>query len=756
MTTDTDALHQEALALHHTGRYEEAEAAYQQCLRHHPENADAWRNLGMVYYQQQRYGEAKQALQRALAVDDRKAIQHYCFGLVLEQLGEVTAAMQAYQQALAIEPALIDAYSGLGHLLEATGQLTEAAAVYQQAIAIDATYVGGHMNLGNVLLALGQASDAIHAYKQALTLQPTNADIFYNLGIAFDQLQQPLSAAFCYGYAAFHQRDYTSAVHYFEQVIAAEVLEINCYLAMIEAYRHLNQPEDADRIARLGLHHYPTSHELYIEWLRTMHHFHREQDALEVAHAASQRLPHELIFQLYQRLFLPIMYDTLEDIVSWRQRFSEGMATLAQEPNASFANRDSVLRAIRYHNNFYLQYQGYNDRDLQQQYGQFVQRVMATYYPDWSRPRPHPGLTLGEKIRVAYISEGFSHNVTGKLLSSLYRYTDRQQFAIYTYLTSEKSDYVTGQYRLYSDVFRQLPESVEQVCAQIASDAPHIVVFPAIGMRPFITELACLRLAPVQCTTWLHPTTSGIPTIDYFLGSDAMEPDNAQDHYSETLVRLPNLGIPYPTPVLPPLTCQRPDLGLPNDALLYISCQALPKYLPQYDYLYAEIAHQMPQAKLVFVRHVSTSVTDLFCRRLQRAFAQLGLDYSNHCIILPRLHRNYYFALLQLADIFLDTIGWSGGVTSAEAIACGLPIVTCPGELMRGRQSYGMLNLIGVTDTIAHNPQEYVALAVRLGQDQTWRADVKRRLLEQGARLYDDRSCVTALESFYRQVIIAR
>ena len=42
-------------------------------------------------------------------------------------------------------------------------------------------------------------------------------------------------------------------------------------------------------------------------------------------------------------------------------------------------------------------------------------------------------------------------------------------------------------------------------------------------------------------TAWGHPMTSGLPTIDAFLSADAMEPPDAQDHYSEELVRLPGL-----------------------------------------------------------------------------------------------------------------------------------------------------------------------------------------------------------------------
>ena len=69
-------------------------------------------------------------------------------------------------------------------------------------------------------------------------------------------------------------------------------------------------------------------------------------------------------------------------------------------------------------------------------------------------------------------------------------------------------------------------------------------------MDPLAGRLAAQRLAPVQCVAWGHPETTGMPTLDYFLSSDLMEPPDGEAHYTEHLVRLPNLGLCYvPEPV---------------------------------------------------------------------------------------------------------------------------------------------------------------------------------------------------------------
>ena len=50
--------------------------------------------------------------------------------------------------------------------------------------------------------------------------------------------------------------------------------------------------------------------------------------------------------------------------------------------------------------------------------------------------------------------------------------------------------------------------------------------------------LAFSRLARVQCVTWGHPDTTGIPNMDYFISSNLIEPKEADEHYSEKLQRL--------------------------------------------------------------------------------------------------------------------------------------------------------------------------------------------------------------------------
>jgi protein O-GlcNAc transferase len=530
-------------------------------------------------------------------------------------------------------------------------------------------------------------------------------------------------------------------------------------ITYIEVARGLGQTqqfETALSILQEGLAVCEPDEQLYNEAIFALEQANRTAEAIALAGRARKSFPDLRYFELREALMLPLLYDTEQQIGHYRARYSAGLAERIEGFNLDNPlDRRAALDAVSHHLNFYLGYQGRDDRELQEQYSRFVHAVMAANYPDWVKPLAMPSLCPGEKIRVGYISAHFRDHSVTKLFSGWLRELDRNEFEPFVYHNGQTVDAVTKDIRQLTDHFRHIPGVLEPLCQAVASDNLHIAVFLDVRHRR-MQMMSALRLAPVQCVAWAHPITSGAPMLDYYLSGDLMEPDDAQDHYSERLIRLPGLGVCYPKPMIPRplLRKSRGDFGLGEDRIVFLCCQSIFKYLPQHDYLFVRIAKRMPTAQFVFLALNEVIARD-FLARLRPAFAAQGLEASDHCVTLPLLGKFDYWNLNLVADVFLDSLQWSGGVTTLEAIACGLPIVTLPGRYMRGRHSYGILSQLGMTDTIANDQNQYVDIAVRLGADREWRTDVINRMKSNQARLYSDTKCVRALEDFFRSVVVA-
>ena len=253
---------------------------------------------------------------------------------------------------------------------------------------------------------------------------------------------------------------------------------------------------------------------------------------------------------------------------------------------------------------------------------------------------------------------------------------------------------------------------------------------------------------------WGHPVTSGLPTIDVFLSSECMEPEHSADQYTEELIRLPGLSVCLKSPAKLSDGLERGGMSLPMDRVIVLCCQTLSKYRPEHDSIWVDIAQECPEALICFVAHPSAVVTEAFGVRLARAFESRSLRLADHIRFLPRLSEGAYHDLNRMSDVYLDSIGWSGGNTTIEAIYHGLPIVTLPGSTMRSRHTAGILQHIGLGELIASDERDYVARACRLIRETDHRAEIRNATQVAAGSLWGDTAPVRALENFLKQRVV--
>ncbi|MBF0372926.1 MAG: hypothetical protein HQL39_05845 [Alphaproteobacteria bacterium] len=475
--------------------------------------------------------------------------------------------------------------------------------------------------------------------------------------------------------------------------------------------------------------------------------------ARDAYHAALLADPDDLAARWLGGRVLPRVYHSPEDIDLWRGRFVDAIGALAATtPLDGPEQAVRAANAILLRTNFELAYQARDDRPAQELWGRLTTRSMAGVLPDLAAAPPRPERPDG-RIRIGYASSFFWSHTISLLFAGWIMGANRDRFAVHVYLTGGRRDGTTETLGRHADVFRDLHATdVAGAARAIRDDRLDVLVFPDLGMEPRSFALAALKLAPVVCVGMGHPVTTGLPTVDWFLTSDLMEPEGGEAHYAEKLLRLPGTSFHY-TPNAKPPAKGRAALGLPEDGVLYLCCQAQQKYLPQYDALFPAIAARLPASRFVFIEHRSMAHVNRMLRaRIERAFAARGLDPSRHLVFLPWLEWTDFLDLNAACDVFLDSVGWSGGNTTFEALSRGMPVVTLPGAFMRGRHALAMLRILGAEDCVARDADHYVEIAVRLGEDRGFH-ERQRAIVAAGRdRLFRDRAPVEALEVFYQRV----
>jgi protein O-GlcNAc transferase len=590
--------------------------------------------------------------------------------------------------------------------LQKAGKFDQAAEIYQEILLTEPTF-NVHIKLGDTLLKLGKNKQAILSYSKAYLMNQNNASLNFKLARAHFRNSSQVS------------RDFS--IHFFKKAIDLD-------------------PENAKYLYRYGLVlRYMGKKEEAIDCFRKVLVLRPAMAPARIALCISQ---------------IPIIYENVDEIVNSRNNYRQELEHLGET-----IELDSPASVKELSQNlffpFYLPYQGFNDRDLQCLYGDLVCRIQAARYPQWAQKPVMPVVEPGKPLRVGIVSGFFfSHANWWVIIKGWIENLNKQKFHLYGYYTNRKKDDATESARQKCFSFVENIFSLEKLAEIIRHDRLHLLIFPEIGMDNLSAKLASLRLAPIQCNSWGHPVTSGFPTIDYYLSSDLMESSFAEEHYTEKLIRLPNCSIYYTPPDTTEIAVSRDTYGLRPNSVLFLCSQSLFKYLPQYDDIIPSIAQQVADCQFLFFQMISSHVITKFRNRLNRAFSRYDLKAEDFLVFLPYLDYERYHSIYRLSDVFLDNIGWSGCTTTLKAIDCDLPVVTSQeSDLMRGRHSLAFLGMMGVQETIARTPAEYISLAVRLGLDLPWRKQIIDKMHLNKPKIYRDTKCPIALEEFIEKVV---
>ena len=676
---------------------------------------------------------AKNFYKETLKINPNHIDAHNNLGILLHQLGEYEKAIGCYEKAIEIQPNYAAAYYNRGNTHKVLGEYEKAIGCYEKAIEIQPNYAAAYYNRGNTHKVLGEYEKAIGCYEKAIEIQPNYVDAHNNLGILLHQLLEYQKAIGCYEKVIEIQFNYEGAHNNLGNIykeLGDHQKAIGCYEKAIEI-----QPNYVDAHNNLG--------NIYKE-------LGDHQKAIGFYEKVIQIEPNNLTSHWFLMNIFPIVYKDLKEIDHYRKKFDNSINKinylLDTQPKYT---KKHLVDAINSSTNFYLHYQGRDDFELQQRYAHLIEQITQKIYPDFHKERKTN--ISSPKIKIGFVSSFFKSHTVSKLFKNWILKLDQKKFKRFVYYVGNKFDHTTNEIKKNVDYFFNHTD-VDQLINQISQDNLDVLIYLDIGMRPIIQILSSLRLAPIQCNTWGHPVTSGFKNIDYYFSSELMENQNSQKCYSEKLIMLPNLGINYDFPNLSNI--KKPNILNKSDATIFFNLQSLFKLLPQDDHIYLDIIKKHSNCYFWFFDGVKDSITYTFKKRISELFQKEGYNFEKYSYFHQRCSQEEFFGIIEASDIILDSLNWSGGNTSLEAISLDKPIVTYPSTFMRGRHTYGILKILDIEETIAISKKNYVEIAVKLATDKNFRNSIVDKIKKNKNKLFNDDKPLKFLEKVIRKKLI--
>ena len=652
--------------------------------------------LAFENYKNGNLHDAEKLFYDVLKISPNHFFSLFLLGTISAQLNKYQDAIKFFQETIKINPNYKETQNNLGNIFNELGQYEEAEHCYKKAIDIDENFVDANYNYGNFLEKIGKNKDALLYYKKTIELDPGYIKAHYNLGNVYEKL-----------------RELEKAISSYKKVIQINPDFILAYIGLGILYRGAGEIKKAI---------------IYFE------------KAIEID-------PKNLNAHWLNMNSFPIVYEKTEELNLYRKRFEENIKKIDKliDNNRKYT-KNEILEAVQSSTNFYLTYQGKDDLYLQKNYAQLLERLTNIVYPELNVEINN---SKSKNIRIGFVSSNLIFHSITKTFKSWVLNLDEKLFSSYVYYVGNKFDEATNQIKKIANNFFNHTH-IDQLINRISSDKLDALIYFDIGMNPKIQILGSLRLAPIQCVTWGHPTTSGLKNIDYFFSSELIEFKNSQKQYSEKLITLPGIGTNYEPPAL--LNTKSSNFTKANK-VIFLSYHSLFKIVPGDDHIFFDILKDVPNCQFWFFESTETKATSIFKSRLLKLCEKAGIVFNKYFFFIPRCSYQEFLCFIAQADIVLDSLSFSGFNTAIEALNLNKPVITLPGILMKQRLAYSVLKTISVYETIADSKKNYVDISIKLARDNEFRSLVIKKINSNKSKIFNNDKSIRFIEDFFKKKI---
>lgn len=737
---DLEAMLARARAAAEAGERPEAERIYRQLVATELSDPRPYCNLAVLALMEKRSAEAIPLLERAAAIDPDHARTQLNLGMALQLEERTSEAIVALRQAVRLDPQLAEAWNNLGYVLTAAKQPEEAMEAYRKALDLNPVYSTAAENLsrlladysnptaaeavlrnlpeqaitatvvftlGEMLRLQGRFQEARDAYFRSMDLAPEDADLrlgvgqaLISCGLADEAVMTllPLPAMrpddpLPLGLLAFSLQaigEMEQAMELYQQVLKMDpqLLPPRNLLGLCYAIR--GQHDLAIREFRAGLEVDPTHEDLRCNLAASI----RNQGFLADSMAELDRL--------------------LEEIPD-----SIG-ALVIQLFNCSIGSESLAPRALELSRRYWQLVRAQPSGLILPAFGSQGQSSpfdQATSHEP-ARPVAAPTASLpaapreDRRLRIGFLSAEIGNHVVGSFLSSFLEHYNRERFAVELFGATRRFennahwmvDQVDEHWLLQSMGMGEARALIQSRRIDVLVETSGFTADTAIG-------LLAERCAPIQCHYIGYHATTGLDTIDWFIGDAETVPEAFAPQFVERLWRLPRPWLAR-TPMLhPPEAISTNTDGIP----VLGSFNQLAKLGEETLRYWAAALKAVPTAQ-VLVKDRCTADSQN-CDRIRTTLAGYGVAPERITFLGYAGSMAEHLALYNQLDVALDATPWSSATTAFDALEMGVPLVAIRGGCTAARMSSGLLRGVNRSEWLAESPEQFAAIVSRLCSD---------------------------------------
>jgi protein O-GlcNAc transferase len=711
---DIASILQSAVALHRSGRAQQADAMYRQVLAHDPRQPDALNLLGIIALQSGHYEEAVGFIQRSLDARPDHADTLNNLGSALRNCGRIDEAVAAYRRSLVVRPKNPEVMNNLGNALRMAGKLDESAEALREALSLKQDFPEAHNNIGATLRDQGLLNEAVASYRAALKQRPAYPEALSNLGAALRDLGRIDEALACIrgslalrpanpdalcnmGNVLRDQGDLPGAIGSYRQALAfnpgSTAVQRNLGIALAS----LGSVDEAVNLFRSILAANPAD----LDTLSNLGNALKEQGLLDDA------------------------------VDCYRKALAIDRSRADIHSNIVFTN---LFRCA-------LDPQAFLDEA--RLWDQYHGRPLAKEIGGWDNAR-----TPDRRLRIGYVSPDFGNHCQSLFTTPLFSSHSHADFFIACYSDAASGGPVTQRLRATANLWRDTAGMGDADVAQlIRQDKIDVLVDLTMHMARNRLLVFARKPAPVQVSWLAYPGTTGLSAIDYRLTDPYIDPPGVLDeYYSEKSVRLPDtfwcydpLAVEPEVNVLPSLQADHITFGCLNNF-----CKVNEETLA----VWSQVLCQVPRSRLILLAAEGSHRDRLLGFMEHRGVARTRITFVN------KQSRADYLRLYHEIDLGLDTYPVNGHTTSLDSYWMGVPVVTLVGPTPVGRAGLCHLHHLELEDLSAADPEAYIRIAVDLAKNTDRLSELRRTLRERlaGSVLMDGKRFARNVEAAYLEM----